>query len=540
MTPIKRLWNLLSGYKTDLRQIYLYAILNGLISLSLPLGIQAIINYIQTGEMTTSWIILVIFVLVGIAITGVLQVFQLRIVENIQQDLFAKSAFEFAYRLPKIDVLAIDKIHAPELVNRFFDTLTVQKGLPKILIDFSLASFQIIFGLILLTIYSPYFIILGFSLVLVLWLIFRFTGQKGIDTSLKESKYKYKVAHWLEEIARVNRSFKLNAFEKLHLKSTDDLVVKYLTNREAHFGVLLNQFKLFISFKIFIAAGLLVLGGVLVFNEQMNIGQFVAAEIIIILIINSVEKIIRVVDTIYDVLTALEKIGFVTDLKLDDNQGTLEIHKDSNIELKGINLSFSFPDNSNKLIDNLSFSIPQGAKVLIDGKSGSGKSTLIKILAGIHTPNEGQLYLNSIPFKNYEKEKLFQNISYLPSTNQLFEGTIRDNITLGKNIEDKVINEIIDLLGLESFIVHQKNGLLSKVDSIGRRLPRSIVQKIHIARALVSQPKLLLLEDPLQFIEEEYKQKIIDYIFNPTNNMTVLVVGDYYYWKESCTDILHL
>ena len=105
--------------------------------------------------------------------------------------------------MPKIKLLELDKIHAPELANRFFDTLTIQKGMPKILIDFSLALFQIVFGMILLTVYSPYFIILGLFLAFLVYLIFKFTGPKGLSTSLQESKYKYQMAHWLEEIARM-------------------------------------------------------------------------------------------------------------------------------------------------------------------------------------------------------------------------------------------------------------------------------------------------------------------------------------------------
>jgi len=193
--PSKRFWNLLIKYKAVLRQIYLYAFFIGIINLTLPIGIQAIINYLQTGELTTAWIILVGFVLVGILLTGVLQVLQLLLVENVQQDLFARSAFEFAYRMPRIAFVKLDTIHAPELVNRFFDTLTIQKGLPKILIDFSLALFQIIFGLILLTVYSSYFVILGIIMAAVLWVIFKVTGRQGLTSSLDESKHKYKIAH---------------------------------------------------------------------------------------------------------------------------------------------------------------------------------------------------------------------------------------------------------------------------------------------------------------------------------------------------------
>lgn len=540
ISPIKRFWSLLRQYKLEIRQIYTYAIFIGIVNLTLPLGIQAIINYIQTGELTSSWIVLVCFVLVGIAITGGLQILQIRSVENIQQDLFARSGFEFTYRIPKITFLQLDKIHAPELANRFFDTITIQKGLPKILIDFSLAAFQIIFGLILLVVYSPYFIILGFSLVFILWLIFKITGPKGLATSLKESKYKYQLAHWLEEIARVNRSFKMSSSNKFHLHRTDNIVSGYLVSREKHFQVLINQFKLFIAFKVLVAAGLLLLGGYLVFEGRMNIGQFVAAEIIIILIINSVEKVLRIIDTIYDVLTALEKIGYVTDLQLDENTGTALLDDSNALSVKAVDIEFGFPEDNHKKIKTLSFEIPSDAKVLLTGKSGSGKSILLQILSGIHTVQGGELYINKIPFINYEREGLQNGFGVSFPTNQIFEGTLRENIEMGRTVTQQLLSETMEILRLEEYFAHQNKGIDSFVDSGGRRLPRSIIQKILLARIIVGQPKLLLLEDPLLFIEENEKKRIIDYLMHKDRNWTVVVISDFYYWKNKCNQILDL
>lgn len=539
-TPVLRFWNLLKLYKTELRQIYGYAIFNGLVNLSLPLGIQAIINFLQTGEMTSSWIILVVFVLLGYALTGVIQVYQLRIVENIQQDIFARSSVEFAYRIPKIKFLQLDKIHAPELVNRFFDTLTIQKGLPKILIDFSQASFQIVFGLILLAIYSPFFIILGVSLLLILWLIFRITGRAGLNTSLTESKYKYKLAHWLEEVARTNKSFKLNAFNSLHLEKTDDITSGYLKAREKHFSVLLNQFRYFIGFRVIVAAGLLLLGGFLVFQEQMNIGQFVAAEIIIILIINSVEKVIRVIETIYDVLTALEKIGYVTDLELDKETGQLPFFTSNPIEVEIHNLSFGFPNMKTRIFDDLSFSIPPGGRVIISGPTGTGKSTLLQIIAGVQPPEEGEVLFNGIPIDNYRRDQLFDATGMSFSTNELFEGSIKDNILMGRDIPEDKLMEVISLLGLTEYVSRQPGGVYCSIDSGGRRLPRSLIQKMLIARTIIGEPKLLLMEDPLQFVSDAEKNKIIDYIMSPERNWTVIVVADYFYWKQKCGQIIEL
>ena len=194
LSPVDRFWRLISQDKKEIRNVYLLSIFNGLVNLSLPLGIQAIISFIQSGQITTSWIVLLVLVVLGIAITGVLQVYQLKITENLQQRIFTRAAFEFSFRIPRIKMEAMYKKHGPELMNRFFDTITVQKGLPKILIDFSTSALQIIFGLILLSFYHPFFIFFGVILFLVVLIIFRFTAQRGLATSIDESTYKYKMA----------------------------------------------------------------------------------------------------------------------------------------------------------------------------------------------------------------------------------------------------------------------------------------------------------------------------------------------------------
>lgn len=540
ITPIERFWRLLSTFKPEIKQIYIYAISNGLVNLTLPLGIQAIINYIQTGGFSSSWFILVSFVLLGIGLAGFMQLLQLRIVENMQQNLFTRSAFEFAFRMTKISVKKLDKIHAPELVNRFFDTLTIQKGLPKILIDFSLAIFQIVFGLILLAIYSPYFIVLGVALIFILWVIYKITGLKGLKTSLKESKHKYELAHWLEEVGRVNRSFKLYASNKLHLDKTDEIVGKYLSARENHFQVLLQQFKFFILFKIFIAASLLVLGSYLVFEEQMDLGQFVAAEIIILLILNSVEKVIGIVEGIYDVLTALEKIGYVTDLELDDNQGAIVLEPDADIAIKATDISFGFEEDRKNVFEDLSFEIRAKQKVVLEGKSGTGKTLLLQVLAGIHQIDSGELCINNIPYVYYDREKLFQQFGVSLPSNQLFEGTIRENICMGRSFPEKRLSEVLRFLCLDEFVANRPQGVDGLIDSGGRRLPRSIIQKLTLARIIMSKPKLLLLEDPLLHIQEEEKVKIVDFLMDTDRDWTVVIISDFKYWNQKCEQIINL
>ena len=159
MTPWQRLIGLFQLEKRDILQIFYYAIFAGIVALSLPLGIQAIINLIQGAQISTSWIVLVVIVTLGVAFSGALQLMQLRIIETIQQRIFTRSSFELAYRFPKIKMAELRNYYPPELANRFFDTLTIQKSLSKILIDVPTAVLQILFALILLSFYHPFFII---------------------------------------------------------------------------------------------------------------------------------------------------------------------------------------------------------------------------------------------------------------------------------------------------------------------------------------------------------------------------------------------
>ena len=284
---------------------------------------------------------------------------QLWLVEFIQQRLFARTASEFAYRVPRFQPEALLKYYPPELMNRFFDVVTLQKGVAKILVDFSTAVIQIVFGLILLSFYHPYFIFLGLLLIIVLVAIIWATGGKGIETSIKESKYKYKLVAWLEEMARSLSTFKLVGHTNLPMDRTNNYVKNYLEVRRQHFSVLMTQYYSFVGFKTFITGGLLVLGCILVVQQEINIGQFVASEIIIILIMTAVEKIIIKLDTVYDVMTSLDKIGQVTDLPIEQVKGIKidELDIKGGLSIQAKHLNYKFQDTKKVALKDINFSI---------------------------------------------------------------------------------------------------------------------------------------------------------------------------------------
>ena len=535
-TPLQRFYNLLQVDKKDISQIFFYAIFSGLVSLSLPLGIQAIINLIQAGRVSISWIILVLVVVIGVALVGILSLMQLRITENLQQKIFVRSSFEFGYRLPKIKFEEIYNHYPPELANRFFDTLTIQKGTSKLLIDFSTALLQIVFGIILLSLYHPFFIFFGVLLLILLYLIFKFSYYPGLSSSMKESKYKYKVVGWLQEIARNNFSFKKQENFSFALEKNNSLVSEYVHYREKHFKVIKQQYTHLIIFKVIITASLLLIGGFLVLNQKMNIGQFVAAEIIILLVINSVEKIIVGLESLYDVLTSVEKIGQIVDLEMEEFNAEKSDFCFTNIALTTDNLKFKFPDSTDEILSNVNLIIEPSEKIFLDGNNGSGKTTLMRILSGIMEPTSGSIFINDDTYRKIDLNHYRSQISVITQGETPFDGSILENITLkNPDISNEHIKWAIECVKLDSFIKTLPDGLETRIYPDGRQLSSSNAQKILLARSIINKPKILFLEDPLDKMDEKATHEIIDFLTDSNNKWTVIVSSKNNYWAEKCS-----
>lgn len=538
-TAWQRLLGLLKLDKRDIFQIFYYAIFAGLVNLSLPLGIQAIINLIQGAQISTSWIVLVVLVTLGVAFVGVLQLMQIRIIENVQQKIFTRSSFDFAYRFPKIRMSELRNYYPPELANRFFDTLTVQKSLSKVLIDFPAALLQIIFGLLLLSFYHPFFIVYGILLILLIYVVFKFTAQKGMDTSLAESKNKYKVAHWLQEVARSIVSFKLSGRTSHAMDKNDTLVANYLEARESHFRILVLQFIQMIGFKVLVTAGLLLIGGLLVLNQEMNIGQFVAAEIIILLVISSVEKLIFGLETFYDLLTSLEKMGQVVDKELESQQGEKPFLENESFTIELEEITYKVPELNRLILDKVSLTITPNCTILLNGNSGSGKNTLLRIIAGILEPDSGGVYVNGASLRsmnlNYYRSHLGQ---CLPEESP-FEGTILNNITFGdKSISQEQVYWAMEKVGLSRFIKEQPDGLQTILYPEGKQIPYTVSKKIVLARSIVRKPKLLILKDPLDQFNKDEAQRIMSFLSDASNGWALLVVSENEGWLTKCTRVV--
>ena len=523
--PLVRIARLVREEKSEISTVYFFAILSSLIQLSLPLGLQAIIGFILGGAMSTSLAILIFLVVLGVLTNGILQMNQMKIIERIQQKIFVRYSFAFTTHMPRLDLQKIDSFYLPELVNRFFDIPVLQKSLSKILLDFPIAVTQIVLGLLLLSFYHPAFIFFGVFLLLLLGLIFYVTGDRGFQTSLEKSNYKYEVAGWLEEMARVIKQFKFSAHHALHEKRADEKVVGYVKARKKHFAILLLQYKVLIALKVIITAAMLIVGCMLLLDQQINIGQFVAAEIVIFIVINSVEKLIVNLDSVYSTLTSVEKINKLLD-KPVEKQGTFTVDRQEAFSVEFRDVSFAYQEDR-PILKNISFSVQPGQKVAITGKDGSGKSTILKLLSGSYAGFSGSILVNDVPLGNYNLEYLRSHTGIVLNQQDLFAGTVWENIALGDEVADKTyISQVVQAINLSGYISNMREGYDTLLDPTGKRLPKNVGQKILLARALAHKPKMLLLEEPWQGINETVKQQIQHFLLNEVNATVIIATND--------------
>jgi len=449
----KKLLAVLEEEKKDIWLLYMYAVLSGILSLTLPLGVQAIITYLMGAYLSTSLVLLITLVIGGTFFVGVLQLFQLSIVEVLQQRLFMRSTLEYAFRVPLLRIQTNGKYLFQELANRFFDTLTLQKEVPKLLMDLSAALLQMLFGLILISFYHPFFAFFSVLVFLLLFLFFRISGPRGLSSSLEESEEKYRIAFFLQNLGLESNWFKSAGPFQIGINKIDSMLSLYLDARKRHFRVLLSQYQVLIIFKTLIIGILLIIGGNLVLEGQINLGQFIAAEIVIILIMGSVEKLLLSMEGIYDVLTAVEKVAKIPALEIDQPEGYSNASMPELVKFQGVRLelgnTYMLPDMEISLHESIYF----------EGGSDIHKNALLTALLGHIPVSSGSIRIDGLAISEWNLMIWRQKLGQVEPARSIENVSLFDYLEIGTDAGKLIraqylcdilgISESMDAFGLE-------------------------------------------------------------------------------------------
>jgi putative ABC transport system ATP-binding protein len=397
--------------------------------------------------------------------------------------------------------------------------MTVQKSFTILLTGGTIIFLQTFVGLTLLAFYHPYFLLFDFILIILLYLVWFLFGKKAIITAINESNSKYKVANWLEEIARENLFFKTRKRKDAALKISDSYILNYLKDRKSHFKKVFGQEIFLLTIYALMSSLILGLGGFLVMKGQLTLGQLVAAELIVTLILSSFSQFQKYLDAFYDLIAAIEKLSHFYDIPTK-REAILESIKNEDNELKLS--SVFFKDGRYNFLYNYTFE--RGKNYFIQSKFFSTKLVFLDLVQGLIKPLKGSLQIGGINYNQISSLDI-RDFIYVVDRPIIFTGKLIENLTIGVNhISHNEIRDILDLVDLWPTIEVLKKGLETEILPSGYPLWPSQLLRLEIARAIINRPKVIIITENFDRIEEDRKAKILNYLLR--SEITLLVFSN--------------
>ena len=523
LTPLRRLMELMRADHADLRVVLGLALGSGLLALASPVAVQALVNTVAMSGMGQPLLVLSTILFFFLTFAGAVHVLQSYLVEIVQRRIFVRLATDLAYRLPRVHSDAYRHHHVPELVNRFFDVLTVQKAGSSLLLDGLSTAVQTLVGLIMLAFYHPFLLAFDVVLVLLIFFIIFVLGRGGVATAIQESLSKYALVAWLEIVASNMQTFKFNGGPELSAKRVDALALDYLVAKRNHYQVLLSQIIGSVTLYAIASTALLAIGGYLVIDGHLTLGQLVAAELIVSSALISLVKFGKHLEGYYDLMAGADKIGHLLDLSLEREQGVAPIIIGP-ISLAVSNLYFSFGAKQ-PVFSNLSFTVQPGESVAVFGGYGSGKSTLAALLCGLRQPGKGYIDINGVDLGNLRLEALRKRIAVVGRT-EFFQDSLFENVRLGRpELRRDEVEQVLSAVGLLDDIASlAEDGLDTDISPSGAPLSAAQGRLLLLARAIAGRPALLILDGLLDEMDDAARHRLTKVLFASDAPWTLLVL----------------
>ncbi|MEM9365688.1 MAG: ABC transporter ATP-binding protein [Planctomycetota bacterium] len=529
--PWARFRRLLAPEWSDVWIVLVFAFMVGLLSLATPIAVESLVNTVAFGRLVQPVVILAVILFTFLGFLAITRALQTYVVEIIQRRLFARVAADLAYRIPRSEMEATDKSYRPELVNRFFDVVTVQKVTAGLLLDGVSLVISAVIGMIVLAFYHPW--LLGFDVLLLSSIAFIMfvLGRGAVGSAIKESKTKYYMAHWLEDLARTPTAFRGDGGPTMALEHADTLVAGYLTARRNHFRILLRQILFTLGLQAIASTALLGLGGWLVISEELTLGQLVAAELIVTMVVGSFAKMAKHIESFYDALASVDKLGVLFDLPLERQDGILptklvsgheaeSIEQAAEVELHAI--AYAWPGKK-PILDNLTTELKPGTTLGVLGGSGTGKSTLQDIVFGFRAPTAGHLTVDGIDPRDLRPEALRRRVA-LVRDDDLFHGSLEENVHLHReNVTAVEVRDALQQVGLLDRVRRKADGLNTILQSNGRPLTENECRLLTVARAIAGQPGLILVDGVLDALPDQELELALHALLRPDRPWTLIV-----------------
>lgn len=537
----RRLVHLLRLEKSAFYVVLVYAVGIGVATLAAPIGVQMLVGAIAFGGLVQPVAVLALLVLVGLGLAATLRAAQSWVVERIQQRLFVRVAGDLAIRLPRVTLRTLEEEHGPELVNRFFDVVTLQKGAAMLLLDGLFVALQVITGGALLALYHPALIAFAAVLLLAIGAILVLLGSNGAATSIAESEAKYALAAWFEEIARHPSLFRDGAGASFARERSEALTKAWVEKRKKHFKIVFRQSIAFLALQAIGTAALLGIGGFLVLRGQLTLGQLVAAELILTGVVAGFAKFGKYLETYYDLIAAVDKLGHLVDLPLEhDAPAKVNLSRAAGpVELDVIGVEVTSDAVGGRLAPT-TLHIGAGEAVAVIGPSGAGKSTLFDLLVGSHSPTRGHVEIDGVPLRDVTLKTVRERVALVREP-AIFEGTVLENVVVGRpGITIDQIRAALEKVGLWDEIASLPNGLGTMLPTNGTNLSSGQVRRLAIARAIVCSPACVLFDESLDELDPSIRGPLLRAVLGPDRPWTAVVATNDEHVVRECSRVVSL
>lgn len=516
---------LLSLESKDIWAVVAFSIGAGLMALATPVAVQSLVNTIAFGMLLQPLVVLVLILLGCLTLNNVLIGFQIYVVEMMQRRIFVRLVGDIAGRLRKASLEAFDNGNAPELVNRFFDVITVQKSGANLLLDGLAYGLQTLIGMLLLAFYHP--ILLAFDLLLVLSILFIFfiLGKRGVETAIEESRCKYAVAGWLEDLARNATLVKWANGQRFVAETTDRLARDYLLAAGQHFSIVMRQQIGILVLHTLANTALLGLGGWMVIERQLTLGQLIAAELIVSAMLAGLSRLGKSLMSYYELMAGMNKLGLLLDLPVESHRGETRVPPTgpATLAIRQLGYRYAREHAAPSGIAESSLRLEGRHRVAVVGPSGSGRGTLLELIMGLRQPTSGTVLLDGYDLRDLRLDAARDTMA-LVKGHEIIEGTVLDNIRMGRTeIGIETIRDTLAGLELTDTIMALPDGLNTQLNYLGMPLPPEQVRRLMLVRAIVGQPRLLLIHETLDFLDNVVSANVIAWVLRPDAPWTAIV-----------------
>ena len=526
-SPARRFLELLKTERQHVGSLLVFSFFSGLLYLAAPLAVDAVVSNLGFGGQSAPYVqalvILTIALMGCLALQAVVSAFQYYLSEIIQRRIFVRASADLAYRLPRVRAEAVDKVHAPELVNRFLEVVTAQKSTSMILLDGVNVVFGSLSGMLLLAFYHPALLALVAILLVLIVVVVWPLGRNAVQTSIAESKLKYELVNWFEQIAAFPLLFRGPGGHALAADRASQLAGAYLEKRGSHFQVVIRQVTGLLVLSVSASGAVLLLGGWLVLNQQLTVGQLAASELIMGGIAASLAKLGKKLEAWYDAMAAMDKLGHLLDLPIEREDGERPPAPVSGAaSVEACNLSFAYEGQA-PLFSNLSFSLSPGSRTALVGPHGSGASSLLDLLFGIRPATAGHLAIDRLDLRNWYLEGLRENVQLL-RRGEIVEGTVLENLKLGREtLGTDECYAALSRVGLLDHLLHRPEGLNLRLRSGGAPLSTTQCTQLLLARAIVQKPRLLLIDELLDGLDPASFDTLSKAVLDPELPWTLVI-----------------